>query len=233
MNSLLALLLLLSLNAHAEPLKGIYLNNEGAEALKANRVSLAQQKFLKALSENPKNYISRMNLGVTFIFDKELDKAIKEFDIPADAADSSDEVRYFAHFNKGRAYQDLKKADAALKNYQESLLYRKDSLETKANIELLVQQQNGQGKGGSGDEQENQQKQDQDQQGQGDQKDQKNDQQKDGDKEKEKNEKPQKPQDLSKKDIEKILEELKNQEQKIRALEYGKESKEEQNGKNW
>ena len=145
MKFLFSLCLLFSSWAQAESLKGIYLNNEGTKALKKNNVSQARQNYLKALSENPENHIARLNLGVTFIYDKEMQKALKEFDVPLKSAKSSDEIRYLASFNKGRAYQDLKKPDEALENYQKALSYKKDSIQAKANIELLMQQMSGQG----------------------------------------------------------------------------------------
>ena len=220
--------------AFAQPLKSIFLNNDGTKDLKEQRISMAQQNYLKALSESPDNYVARLNLGVAFVFNEEIDKARKEFEIPLRATNTSPEIRYLAHFNAGRAYHQEKKTDEALKHYQDSLKYQKDSLQAKANIELLVQQQMGQGQGGSGDEEQDQNPKDQDQENQGGGKDDNKEQQdpKDGENEKEK-EKPNKPQDLSDKDIEKILEELKNQEQKIRALEYGKKQKEDPNGKTW
>ena len=226
----LVFLFLPSLAFGQPPLKSIYLNNGGTEDLKEQRVAPAQQKYLRALSEDPFNYVARINLGVTFVFNDEIEKARKEFEIPL-RGNASSEIKYLAHFNTGRAHHQAKEVEPALNNYQKSLLYKKDSIQAKANIELIVQQQNGQGQGGSGDEQQNENNENQDQKGQGNQKDKEQDQQDQGENDKDKKEK--KPQDLSEKDIEKILEELKNQEQKIRALEYGKKSKEDPNGKTW
>src|SRR5690606_14691812 len=105
-----------------------------------------------------------------------------------------------------------------------------DAMQVKQNIELLWQQQGG---GGKGDQQS------ENQEGESDQQDSQQDAQ--GDQNQQSNSQPQqrkpqpfKSQELSQDQVRKILEELKNQEQKIRAMEY--EEKGGQNattGKEW
>lgn len=231
---LITSLFLLVGTAQAQSLKGIYLNNQGTEALKQNFSQAAQSDFLLALKEDPNNLVARLNLGVSFLFAEDVEKAIKEFQLITGRGDANQEISHIAHFNIGRAYQDLEKPELALLSYQEALVYDPKSLPTKTNIELLMQQMSGQGKGGSGDQKQNQKDQNQDQDGQGEQQTQNPKDQQNQAEENDKRDKKSSPQDLSKKDIEKILEELKNQEQKIRALEYGQgEKNEEGTGKTW
>lgn len=211
------------------PFNSIYDNNQAVDQMKNKQVALAQQNLLKSLKQNPKNGIARLNLGVNFVLLDEFDKALKEFQIIDKDPSASPELKFLARYNTGRVYQEKKEVDQALKAYQAALDLHADSIETKANIELMLQQQEGKGKGSGKDPQ-----QDPNQDGEGSGKDQQKDQGKNGDDENKNKPQPQKgPQELSEKDIEKILEELKNQEQKIRSMEYGNQAKENQGGKTW
>jgi len=200
-------------------------NKEGLKQLKHEDTTAAEQSFLKALAEDPFNPVAHLNLGWTFEAQKKNDKALKEYEAVARDETLSDEIRFTAHFNAGNAAGALKNIDLALQHYQAALDLHPDSKETKTNIELLMQsgggQQNQQGEGGGG-----QDKKDQDGKGQ-----------KPKDKPDEKEGQKPKPEfkseKLSKEDVRKILEELKSQEQKIRALEYGTKGKEASPEKDW
>ncbi|HEY1078895.1 MAG TPA: tetratricopeptide repeat protein, partial [Bdellovibrio sp.] len=159
-----------------------------------------------------------------------------------------------AIFNQAQLLGKQKKVDEAIALYQKALDLVPTSQEAKNNIELLTQQQAG---GGKGQDQEN--KDDQKQEGKEskdskdqkdpkdpkddkDKKDEKKPDEKDG---KEKEEKPKEPKsspkykprpfngkELSEGDVKKILGELKQQEEKIRA-EYNKSGKEQPRDKDW
>lgn len=123
--------------------------------------------------------------------------------------------------------------EAALQNYQNALELRPDSVEVKTNIELLWQG-GGQGKGkGEGKDKKDDPNGKEKGEGEGKGKD-KRDQSKDQQYE---NSKPTKQKlgggSLTKEQIQAILEELKNQEQKIRAEENEQGLKEAPNGKDW
>ena len=116
----------------------------------------------------------------------------------------------------------MKKNDEALIQYQQALQLNPKSYEVKHNIEMMIQQQQSGGGGeGDPDSQEKNKGEDQSKSDPG------------TDPKKQEQEAKAKPKNLNEKDVEKILEELKNQEQKIRAKEYGKGPQDSLGGKNW
>jgi Ca-activated chloride channel family protein len=164
------------------------------------------------------------------------------------------QVLFMARFNLGQLYGKAKKYDEALNSYQKALELAPTSKEVKTNIELLIQQQQQGGQGG--DDKKDQENKDQKDQKDKDKKDQdKKDQDKDKkdqpdkDKDKDKKDKekedkkykenakykprPFEGKDLSEADVKKILGELKQQEQKIRAEFNRKEQKEQPRDKDW
>ena len=150
-------------------------------------------------------------------------------------------------FNKGVYYGKLKNVELALDNYQAALEIVPTSVETKTNIELLIQQQqkdnkdqkdkqdqkdgqgqsdsksdpkDGQGKDPKDDKKDpNDQKDKNDQQKDQDQKDKQDQEKKNEERESSAKYKPRPYQgdQLSEGDVKKILGELRSQEQKIRA----------------
>lgn len=219
-----------------------FLNRQGIKELKKSNPSLAQEKFLQALSENPFSAEIHLNLGVTFQALGQMEKAKASYETALKLA-QDDLTKFVGNFNLGTIAQAAKQTDEALKYYQEALKYDPASHETKVNIELLIQDQQGKGKG-EGEQQEKDQK-DKEGQGEGQEpKDQESKDQKEGDKEKEdkpkeygKQPKPQPKKfdskELSQGDVNKILGEIKQQEQKIRAEFNKKESKDRPRDKDW
>ena len=145
-------------------------------------------------------------------------------------------MKFYILFNLGVLHSQESQIDQALHRYQQALELQPESKEIKTNIELLFQQQ------------QQQQGQKSQQGNQGDNPDQNKDQQEEKEQQNEKNPDNKQNQDkqnkeqqdfksknLSKDDVRKILEELKNQENKIRMNEYqkGDKSQENENGKNW
>ncbi len=196
-------------------------NNKGVESLLNEETQEAYRHFLKALTTEPFQSQVRINLGLVFEANKEFDKAYNEY-MAAYRYANSDEERFIALFNAGNALKEAKKIDLALEVYQRALEIQPDSKEVKTNIELLWQ---GGGGGGDGQE-ENPDKgdnQNQSPEGEG--------------QEPQQQQKPQpkefEGQDLTESDVRKILEELKNQEQQIRAKEYEKGPKSAPKDKDW
>lgn len=231
--------------AQESGLSAVLQNRKGLEALKKENPAQAQTHFLEALSKNPLDAYLQFNLGYSLEKMDQAEKAKAAYETAAKFG-KDPELLFAANYNRGVLFQKEKKTAEALKAYQEALKYNPDSHETKVNIELLTQDQQGKGEG------ENQeQKQDgkegsdkKDQKGEGkDQKDQKDqsekqDQQGKQDKPKEygKNKpqpKPFKSEELTQGDVNKILGEIKQQEQKIRAEFNKKDVKDQPKDKDW
>jgi Ca-activated chloride channel homolog len=230
--------------AWAEPgLPTVLENRQGIKDLTEGKPSEAQQKFLQGLAENPLEARLHYNLGLSFEVIGQPDKAAASYQTALKLADDPN-TKFSANFNLGEMAQKAKKKDEALAYYQEALKYNPDSVETKTNIEMLTQENQGQGEGE--DKKEDQDNQDGKGKGdqskdpkEGDQDEKKKDQQQGKDdkpKEYAKN-KPQpkkfKSEQLTQGDVNKILGEIKQQEQKIRAEFNKKETKEEPREKDW
>lgn len=234
------------------------LNREGNSGLRGNNYSGAMEKYLEALHYDPFVGPLHLNLGLSFEGLQQAEKALQSYkEAEALAVKEKDfKLVFMARFNQAQLLGKGKKVDEALAVYQKALEIIPSSIEVKTNIELLTQSQQG-GKDGQ-DKQDNQDKQQQGQQGQNkdqkDQKDQKQDQkdqkgqgddqkdQKDQNKQDEKKQvkqspkykpRPFKSEDLSEGDVKKILGELKQQEEKIRAEYNRKEVKEQPRDKDW
>lgn len=203
--------------------RSTYLNNQGLAELENKNLGQAQKNFLEAMALDRNNIAARMNLALTFEMAGDSERAMREFaSITTDPKLKDSPELFFAYFNLAKIRSDKKDVEGALAAYQSALRYRPDSMEVKTNIELLVQQGGG---GGSGEQQENQD------QGDGDR--QQQPQEQGSDQQEQEKQKQENPQELSKDDIKKIFEELKNQEQKIRELEYGEGTRKDSGGKDW
>jgi Ca-activated chloride channel homolog len=183
--------------------RAVYNNLSGVKTLLKNQPSQAQAEFLKALETEPEEARLHLNLGLSYQANKDLERAAKEYQAAARFA-TTDELKFFGNFNAGQAL-GAKNVDLALRYYQQALKYKPDSQETKQNIELLMQSKSG--GGGEGDNKDDQQKEDGEDKGQDRTNKQSNEPQ------------PYKGKDLTPQDVQNILEELKNQDQKVRAKE--------------
>ncbi len=245
---ILSLICLLSVAASAANTPtSVLSNSKGLEDLKNSNPSAAQEKFLKSLAINPFESKLHLNLGLTFEMLGKAEKEQASYQTALQLA-AEDDSRFAANFNLGQLAQKAKKTDEALRYYQEALKFDPQSKETKTNIELLIQDQQGKGKGEGDEQKDPNENKDQDQNGKGqeqkeDPKDdqQKEDQKKDGDKKEEPKQyaksKPQpqkfKSENLTQADVNKIMGEIKQQEQKIRAEFNKRGSKEEPRDKDW
>lgn len=219
--------------SQASSLKAYMDNNAGLRQFKNKMYFQAYQDFLKALGVEPLNPDLQINLGMTFVAQEEWEKAASAFQAAYDMAKGDKSREFVALFNLAFANWQKGDIDAALKAYQKALEIEPNSLEVKTDIELMWQSQQGKGDskqgkgGGQGDDKKNQ-------------KDQNNQNQNDKNKNQDKQYSNQKQQpkpfdskDLSKEDVRKILDEISNQEQSIRAKEYDKGAKERNYDKDW
>lgn len=205
-------------------------NRKGSRAIEEMEGRRAEEHLQRALEDRPYQAEVHLNLGLAARLLGRVDDAAKSYGNARRYAREGDvEMEFLSHYNAGEASQAAKKIDEALASYQKALAARPDSVETKTNIELLLQGGQGQGEGDS-----------QQQAGQDQQKKEGQDP-KDGEddgkpKERQVSKKYQPREfkgELSESDVRKILGEIKQQEQKIRADYNRKEAKERPRGKDW
>ncbi|MCB0385819.1 MAG: tetratricopeptide repeat protein [Bdellovibrionales bacterium] len=201
-------------------------NNQGVEELGKENPYAGYRSLVKALEKDPFNPIIHLNLGIAFLVNKEPAKAVKSFSTAARLSEDDPESQFYALFNGGVASSQAGDIESALKYYQAALDLRPDSNEVKTNIELLWQGQSGQGEGQGKGDQNNEDKEKKPSED-------KKDQNRDGPYDQKKQPMPFKSKELSQQDMRKILEEIKNQEQKIRAQENEQGRKEAPHGKDW
>lgn len=216
-----------SREAKAGDLRGVIKNNQGVSRYDKGRPVDSYDLFTDALGELPYAPEIQYNIGNAFLQMKDVERAMKQYETAIRLAPSDSkrdkEVRFRSLFNTAAILASQKKAEPALTYYQQALLLKPDSIETKTNMELLLA--GGQG-GGKGDkEQEEKSKEG----GEGEQqKPQKfeNQQQKP-------QPQPYKGKDLSKQDVDRILDELKQQEEQIRAKQQREGAKDAPPDKDW
>jgi tetratricopeptide (TPR) repeat protein len=244
-----------------EEVQSIYKINQGSKAFKEDKTAEAESYFLQALKSKKLSSIALNNLGVSYLKQGLPDKAIAAFTESLQVAQSAQE-KFIGNFNLGVVHHLGKHKEAAIQYYRKALDIDSSSKELKTNIELLLndQQQNGKD-GGEGDSKDNDkdnkndQNKDKNKDKEQDGKDNKDNSDKKDDsdgkdsQDKNKQNKPDeenkkyksnKPQpkpfeskDLSPSDVNKILGELKQQEQKIRADYNKREVKEKPKDKDW
>lgn len=226
--------------------------------LKAERFEEALGLYFGMLEKEPHKPQIHSNIAVIMSQTQKPDDALKSWQYALKLAEEQkDATSLFAvNFNLGVYYGAQKKIADALKHYQAALDIIPTSMETKTNIELLIQSQQQGGKGESQNKDQNQSQDQNDQQNKDSQGKPKDDQKdkdqsgKDNQKNQDEKDKPgQEPpkaqssgpyqprpyqgEQLTEGDVKKILGELRNQEQKIRANFDKKEQKDSKNEKDW
>ena len=226
-------------------LRAIWLNRQGVKLLQEQKPEEALAKWSEALFFSPEAAEIHLNMGLAFEALGQSEKALQAYSTAGQFADSA-EMQFRSRFNRGALFQKGKKIDEALGAYHAALEVNPESRETKINIELLIQDQQNQQKQGEGkSDQSNPSKDQKDKkdQDQKDQKDKKDQKEKDGQgdkKEKPKEYAKNKPQprpfkseELTQGDVNKIMGEIRNQEQKIRSEYNKREVKERARDKDW
>jgi Ca-activated chloride channel family protein len=222
------------------------------QSIKNSQGSQAFDESVKGLQADSFQVAHHINLGLSLEILGNSENAIKAY-MNAKKLGKTDAEKYIAAFDIAQLYGKGKKIDEALEFYQEALKHNPSSKEVKTNIELLIQNQQGENKKDQDqdqkDDKKDQDKKEQDKKGNGDPKDNKDSKDKGKpDKENDKQQEPKpkeykqnskyvprqfKGKDLGEADVKKILGELKNQEQRIRAEYNQREAKERPNGKDW
>lgn len=239
----------LSSLSRAQSLDLIYKNNKAVRTFGVEKKMEAYEQFLESLILDPYEPTVQFNVGSSLQALGEAEKAeklykqlLKDVNTHLEKGLSQDEqqkwlkVKFALLYNLGVHYQGTQKIDEALESYQQALELIPDSKEIKTNIEMMFNSGGG-GKGEGKDKNKDQQQdgkgqQDQQDQGEGDK--QKDQQPSDGDR----TNKPQKGKgfdqsQLSMEDLNRIMDELKQQEQGVRAKVQRKGDKSEPKEKQW
>jgi Ca-activated chloride channel homolog len=240
-------LLLLSSGAKsAENIQSYFALKRAERSLKQGDGARALELYFKALIKNPTSPKIYFNLGAALAAQGRFDEAAWAYETSL-KLDPDQETKFSAQFNLGELLGRQKKIDEALIWYQAALRTSPESMETKTNIELLMRNQQG---GGSGKGDQSSKGNDQDQKK--DQKNnenknenEKNERDKENDKEKDPEKKPKnlspgdrspkpfKSENLTPENVNQILNEIKQQEQKIRSEFQNKGKKQSPQGKDW
>lgn len=227
---------LVGCGAEVDP-RTIFRNQVAVQEFKKGSVTDSQNNFLQALTIDPFIGELHVNLGLTYQALEQKDSAVQAYE-SAEKWGRNPEVIFNSRFNQGVLRGLNKQVDIALNDYQRALEVKPESIETKTNIELLVQGQSGDGKGEGQDKKDGQdgkdQKPDPNKKGEGEDEKQEQDPGKPKQVEKNQEYKPREFKgELSENDVKKILGELKQQEQKIRGQFYRGDSKEKPRDKDW
>ena len=203
-------------------LEDIWYTNRAVDHMKQKKMTEAFDEFALLLSEKPFHPLFQYNMGAAFIGVEQYEKAKQMFEELLKLSPLPPVVEFAAYYNLGVLHAlEGGDIDQALENYQKALALNPESIEIKTNIELLF-------KGGKG-------------KGEGEGKDKSDENEEEGEQPKEPQKftnKPQQPDqfknpDMSKGDVKKIMEELKKQEQEIRAKHQRKGQKEVDREKSW
>ena len=224
---ILAIFAVFGFTIYQKPLLlGIFHNNQSLNRLREKMNYEALSEAVTSLKYLPLVPELHLNLGDLYLINKDFDKAVKEFGTASRLAIQNDEMKFNSLFNAGVAATQLKKVDEALSYYQSALEIKENSIETKTNIELLVQSQSGKGDGdGKPDPKD---KDDKGKQGN------RNDPNQKFQNEAPKNQpEPYKGKEISKENVNKILDELKQQEQNVRAKFENRNVHNSKNEKDW
>ncbi len=220
----LYLFALLAVPVDATTVRSYIRNREGIGSYNRKNFYQAFQKFTKAMEDDPLNPELQMNLARMFEENEEFEKAEQGYRAALQILPKDSPLRFEALFNWAGTLAKLKRIEDALMAYQLALELDPDSVEVKTNIELLWQ-------GGGGGEGDSKDKKDQSKDGKDKQQGQPDQPQ--DDKDKQKKSKPFESQDLAPEDMKRILDEIKNQEQNIRAQDYEKGAREMPKAKDW
>lgn len=229
----------------------LYLDYLAQKDIKSGKYEEALTQYYFLLENNIQRAPVHSNIGVLQSMLQKPDEALKSLEHALKLAESVNdkEAIYAIRYNLGVYYGALKKIPEALDNYQVALDLVPSSHEIKTNIELLMQKQQDQKQ--KNDQQNEQQQKNDDQSDKGkndkgrDNSEKDNEENKDNKENKDEESKkasspkyqprPFKGDQLSEGDVKKILGELKNQEQKIRANfdKKEKKGKRTENEKDW
>lgn len=222
-------------------LSSLWYDYKARNAIQDKNTELAMMYELKILENEPNSVQTHSNLGIIFDYLQKKDESGQSFDNALELLERYKDQLYPAdvfqiYYNLGLRFQNAKDKDVekALEYYQKALDINPSSIETKHNIELLIQEQQGGGGGQGKDKNKDDEGKSKDDPKDGDSKDQKDkDQNQDRQQTSKYKPRPYEGDKLSEADVKKILGELSQQDKKIRANYNKKDRKEDKNAKDW
>lgn len=220
-------------------LSSLWYDYKARHALQDKNPELAMEYELKILENEPNSVQTHSNLGIVFDYLQKKDESGQSFDNSLELLERYKDQLYPSdvfqiYYNLGLRYHTAKNTEKALEFYQKALEINPASMETKHNIELLIQQQQGGGQGEGKDKNQNGEGKDNQDPKEGDDKEQKKkDQEQDRQQTSKYKPRPYQGDKLSEADVKKILGELSQQDKKIRANYNKKDRKEDKNAKDW
>ena len=189
---------------------------EGNKSYNEGKYANAEVDYRKARDEAKDPVVPDFNLGTALYKQKKYDKAAENFLSVAGKTDEN-RVKADAYYNLGNTFLEAKKIDEAIAAYKTALKYDPQDMDAKYNLLYALrlkqkqqQQKKNQNKNGKNDRQQknDQQKNQQQQQQQQNQQEKQNKQ----------GQQPQpQPGKISKKDAERLLQALANDEKKVQA----------------
>lgn len=215
---------------------------EGNNLYNNKKYSDAEIRYRKSLEKNKNSTVGSYNLGNTLYKEGKYDEAISRFNQNSDQKMPKD-LRAKNLHNLGNAYMQAEKYEDAVNAFKNSLKANPEDKDTRYNLayamsKLQQQQQQQQQQKDNKDNKDNKDQKDKQQQ-QGKDKDQKDKQQQQQQqqqkeqKEQEQKQAQQKQQKISKEDAERMLQALKNDEQKLQKRMNMKEGERVRISKNW
>ena len=189
---------------------------QGVKAFKNKQSTAALSSLQKSLAAEAQAFETQNLLGVIAFEKEDQKKQACQVFVIAESMVQNPEEQFIARFNQGACYHSQGQWEPAIESYLKALEIKPDSKETKINLELLAQQAARSGGQGKDSEKKDEQEKDEPKQYQ--------------------NPEPQKKfqsEEISEAQMRKILEELKNQEQKVRREFHKGKRKTQELEKNW
>ncbi len=212
---------------------------EGNTSYEKGKYSDAETSYRKALDKNSHSFPGSYNLGGAMYRQKKYDEAIQQYQRSAEKTTDPVEKANSYH-NLGNAYLQSQQYQESIDAYRQSLKLNPGDNETRYNMAYAQamlkkqQQEQQQNKDQQNKNQQSKDKKDQQSKDKQDQQQQSNDQQQDQKQQKEQQKaQAQKQPKISKEDAERILQALKNDEQKLQEKMARKEGERIKIDKNW
>lgn len=193
-----------------------YILREGNNQYNNGRYKEAEQYYAEALKKKNNYFKANYNLGNALYRQGKFQDATGQFDVFIKNTGNKDTLTRAFH-NLGNSYLKQKKYEDAIKAYKNSLKLNPKDEDTRYNLAYAKKKlEEQQKKGGGQDNKENKDKQDK--------KDEQNKDNKDNQEQKDKKDQQEQPK-MSKEEAQRMLEALKNQEQKLQELHRKKGDK--------